>query len=191
MWLEGNPNVSMFVLVDFQETPDYHNPLCNLSDKYFEQLGFPEAEELKTSMFGLAGDYGPAMYKGLAWVGQISTAVVEIWKRNPTTRLATQVGDRVVSYYYRQQRFMLTSILQDLLTPMKPQIEFQLSEILDIAPADNRTIHFGWDDYQHQIKDKIQGLAVFRCRKALYERIGLTDIRDCNYQPSSQDSSKS
>jgi hypothetical protein len=100
MWLEGKPNVSMVVLVNFQETPDYRNPLRNIDDEDFEQLGFPK--ELKTSMFSLAGDYGPAMYKGLAWVGQISTAVVEIWKRNPTTGLATQVGDRVVSYHYRQ-----------------------------------------------------------------------------------------
>jgi hypothetical protein len=102
MWLKGKPDVSMVVLMSFQETPDYRNPLRNLGNKDFEQLGFPEAEELKTSMFSLAGDHGPAIYKGLAWVGQISTAVVEIWKRNPTTGLATQVGDRVVSYYYRQ-----------------------------------------------------------------------------------------
>jgi len=69
---------------------------------------------------------------------------------------------------------------------VKPQIEFQLSEILDIAPVDDRTIHFGWDDYQHRIKKKIQALAVLRCARALYKRAGLADIRDCDYQPSSQ-----
>ena len=74
---------------------------------------------------------------------------------------------------------------------MNPQIEFQLSDILDIAPADDRTIHFGWDDYQHRIKDRIQELAADRCGEALYKHAGLADIRDCDYQPSSQDSSES
>jgi hypothetical protein len=73
---------------------------------------------------------------------------------------------------------------------VNPQIEFRLSEFLDIAPADDRTIHFEWDDYQHRIKDNIQELAFFRCAQALDKRAGLADIRDRDYQPSSQDSSE-
>jgi hypothetical protein len=64
MWLKGKPNVSMVVLVNFQETLDYRNPLHNIDNEDFEQLGFPK--ELKTSLFSLAGGYSPVMYKGLA-----------------------------------------------------------------------------------------------------------------------------
>jgi hypothetical protein len=86
---------------------------------------------------------------------------------------------------------MLTSTLQDLHTPANPpQIEFQLSDILDIAPENERTIHFRWDDYQLLVKKKIRELAVFRCGQALKYCAGLADIRDHDYQPSSQDSSE-
>jgi hypothetical protein len=99
MWLEGRRDVSMFILVKFKETPNYRCPVRDLDGEDFEQLGFPKATELRTSNFSLVGDYGPAMYKGLVWVGQISAAFMEIWKRDPITRLATRKGNPIVGHH--------------------------------------------------------------------------------------------
>ena len=79
---------------------------------------------------------------------------------------------------------MLTSTLQDLHTPTNPpQTEFQLSEILDITPENDRTVYFSWDDYQLLLKRKIRELAVFRFGQALNFHAGLADSRDQCSQP--------
>jgi hypothetical protein len=97
MWLEGRNDVSIFVLAKFEETPKYRCPVRHLDDKDFEQLRFPETTELRTSDFNLDDEHGPATYKGSMWVGRISAASIEIWKRDPVTGLATQNGSPVVS----------------------------------------------------------------------------------------------
>jgi hypothetical protein len=79
---------------------------------------------------------------------------------------------------------MLTSTLQDLLTAANPpQVEFQLSDFLDVAPENECTIHFRWDDYRLLIKKAIKELAVFRRQEMLKERLGLENIRDLDYSP--------
>jgi hypothetical protein len=97
MWLEGRRHVSIFILVKFEETPKYQCPVRDLED--FEQLGFPKATELRTSNFSLVGNFGPAIYKRLAWVGQIAVAFIEIWKRDPITGFATRNGNPIVGHY--------------------------------------------------------------------------------------------
>jgi hypothetical protein len=96
MWLEGRNDVSVFVLASLEETPKYRCPVRGLNDEDSEQLGFPGATELKTFDFSLEGEYGPATYKGFIWVGQISAAFMEIWKKDPMTGLATRNGSRIV-----------------------------------------------------------------------------------------------
>jgi hypothetical protein len=99
LWLEGRRDIFMFVLVKFEETPDYRYPLGDLNSEDFEQLGFPKDTELIASNFSLTGDYGPTTYKGFVWVGQISVAFMEIWKRDPITGLATLNGNRIIGYH--------------------------------------------------------------------------------------------
>ena len=77
MWLEGRRDICVFVLANIQETPKYRCPVRHFDDENFEQLGFPELTELRTSDFSLEDEYGPATYKGLTWVGQISAASME------------------------------------------------------------------------------------------------------------------
>ena len=81
---------------------------------------------------------------------------------------------------------MLTSILQDILTPTDiTQLKFQLSDFLSISPQDDREISFLWHDCQGRIKDKMKELAISRYQKALSNRQGPVDP---DYEPSSQGS---
>jgi hypothetical protein len=99
MWLDGNPEVCVFVLAKLEESPDYRCPVRHLDDEDFEQLEFPEGSELRTLDFNLEGEHGPVIYKGLVWVGRISNAYMEVWKRDPVTNLAARNGDRIVSHH--------------------------------------------------------------------------------------------
>jgi hypothetical protein len=71
-----------------------------------------------------------------------------------------------------------------------PQLQFQLSDFLDVAPENERIIFFRWEDFRSFLKDSIKLLAVFRCTNMLKLRAGPADIRDHDYQPSSQGSSQ-
>ena len=71
-----------------------------------------------------------------------------------------------------------------------PQLQFQLSDFLDVAPENERIIFFRWDYFRHYLEDSIKELAVLRCQNMLKLRPGLADIRDHDYQPSSQGSSQ-
>jgi hypothetical protein len=99
MWLDGKPEVCVLVLVKFEESPDYRCPVHHLDDKDFERLEFPEGSELRALDFNLEGEHGPVTYKGLVWVGHISNAYMEVWKRDPVTNLAARNGDRIVSHH--------------------------------------------------------------------------------------------
>ncbi|KAH0541714.1 hypothetical protein FGG08_003806 [Glutinoglossum americanum] len=173
LWLDGKPEVCVFVLVKFEESPNYRCPVHDLDDEELGRLEFPKGSEVRALNFNLEGEYGPVIYKGLVWVGRISTAYMEVWKRDPVTKLATRNEDRINLH-----------TLADL-----PQLKFQLSDFLDVAPENERTISFEWDDYRSLIKHKIKQLAVYRCQEMLKDRAGLTDIRDRDYQPSSEGSS--
>ncbi|KAI9864844.1 MAG: hypothetical protein M1813_002614 [Trichoglossum hirsutum] len=167
LWLEGNHDVCVFILAKFEETPKYRNPARNLSDEDFEQLEFPDASEIDMLNINLEGEHGRAVYKGLVWVNCISAAFIEVWKRDPVNNLATQSGNRI-----------------DLHTE-QPQLEFKLSNFLDITAENERTISFEWDEYRLLVEDKVKQLAVLRCQEMLEDRAGLTDLRDSDYEPSS------
>lgn len=95
LWLEGKHEVSVVVLVKFEETPSYQ---CPVRDEDLEALEFPSESEINIVDFELQEEYGPVVYKGLQWVGCISTAYMEVWKRDPVTGLATKNGNRIVGY---------------------------------------------------------------------------------------------
>ena len=124
LWLEGMSLVSLCVLVSFEEEPRYQCPVDdNMDEEKFKKLGFPNPWELKPKHFHLEGTFGPAIYKRpdndepdneepdneepddeepdneeLKWVGNISAAFLERWKRDAKTGKAKKHGKRVVSY---------------------------------------------------------------------------------------------
>ncbi|KAI9770442.1 MAG: hypothetical protein M1840_003328 [Geoglossum simile] len=168
MWLEGRRDTCVLVLANIQETPKYRCPVRHFDDEDFKQLGFPEFTELRASDFNLEDEYGPATYKGLVWVGKISAASIEIWKRDAVTGLATRNGSPI-----------------DLLgTTVPPPVKFQLADFLDINLESDRTIHFNLDDYKILIRGRIKALALFRCQNAICERLGKENLRDRDYIPS-------
>lgn len=160
LWLEGKPEASVVWIVKFEESPRYQCPTCNLDDEEFEQLGFPEPEEIRDQDFTLTGRYGPVTYKGLTWVAPISTAFLEVWKRDPTTGAAIQDGSRTNLFRIPANR---------------PQLTFQLSDFLNIGPRNDRTISFDWADFRLFLRDAIMALAVERCQKMLKKRAGTGD----------------
>lgn len=97
LWLDGQKSVSMVILAKFTESPPYRNPLSKLEEPTLQSLDLPNGFEVRESSFVLMGDFGPANFKELSWVGQITTAFMELWKRNPITGLAERVGERFVS----------------------------------------------------------------------------------------------
>ena len=83
--------------------------------------------------------------------------------------------------------FVLTETLQDLHIPEEPpQLEFKLSEFLDVTAENERVISFAWGEYQLLIEDKIKELAVFRCQQMLKHRAGLTNLQDESYKSDSE-----
>lgn len=100
LWLEGDPRVSVVVIVDFEEKPPFRCPTRDLDDKKLEMLGFPDRADAEDQQFVSQGDYGPVTYKGLDWTGRFSTVFAEVWRRDPESGFATQSGDRVVSFIY-------------------------------------------------------------------------------------------
>jgi hypothetical protein len=114
LWLEGMSSVSMCVLVSFEEEPPYQCPIDNnMDEEEFKKLEFPNPWELEPKDIHLESPFGPATYKELdgeelddeeldnkklVWVGRISTAFLEQWKRDKKTGKAKKYGKRVVSY---------------------------------------------------------------------------------------------
>jgi hypothetical protein len=101
LWLEGKPGVCTVMVVKFEETPSFRCPARGLDDEQLERLEFPEASEIDELNFIIQPEYGPVRYKGLEWVGCISTAFAEVWRRHPVSGLATQSGNRIVGYHQR------------------------------------------------------------------------------------------
>jgi hypothetical protein len=97
LWLEGTRNVSIVVLVKFTEKPKYQCPIPNVTVKDLNRLDIPKKpSEIRAEDFNLEGEYGAVTYKGLKWMGEITEAFLEVWKRNPATGLAVKDGTRTV-----------------------------------------------------------------------------------------------
>jgi hypothetical protein len=58
------------------------------------------------------GEYGLVKFRGFTWVGCISEAFMEVWRRTPAMGSAFQDGNRMEGYYYNKRwHFMLTGAL--------------------------------------------------------------------------------
>ncbi|KAG0634288.1 hypothetical protein HOY80DRAFT_1060660 [Tuber brumale] len=167
MWLEGMRTVSVVMLLKMQEDPDYHFPTQGLSDEDFSRLESLRYQEIDGHGFTLESAYGPAVYKGLTWVGRIS-GFIEIWKCEPVSGLATRIGDRI--------NLVDLNELQ--------QVKFRLSEFLDVAHECDREISFRWGRYSNKLGSNIRELAANRYRRALMFREGRIRINR-DYQPPS------
>ncbi|KAL9124004.1 MAG: hypothetical protein Q9217_006623 [Psora testacea] len=94
-WLEGKQTIALVVLANVEELPPYKDPIRHLSDTEFAQLELPDSAEIEGSNFSMQGEYGPAVYKGLCWVGRIASVSLEIWRRDSVTGLARRHSDRI------------------------------------------------------------------------------------------------
>lgn len=93
LWLEGMPGVREYILIKIHETPRYKSPSINNKD-------FPPIRKINELAFESKSTFGPVIYKGLQWAGEISAAFCEIWTLDPLTRRATKSGKRTVYYHY-------------------------------------------------------------------------------------------
>ena len=83
LWLEGTSSVSICLLIDVQENPAYRNPLKPLSDEVVEQLQLPEWKLVQLRYFVLPpNSYGPVSFRGFNWTGEVTSARMEVWRKN-------------------------------------------------------------------------------------------------------------
>jgi hypothetical protein len=147
LWLEGCESISMAVLVKFIETPAYKCPVS--FDQDLEELGIPsKPTEVRSRDVVANGDFGPIFYRDQQWVGQISEAFMEVWKRDANT--AKRQGDRI-----------------DLFDTAEHSIQFELSSFLTLDPQNDRTISLDLDQFRIALKDEIKDLAVQRWQEML------------------------
>lgn len=94
LWLEGT-HANVVLLVNIYELPAYRSPLRNLSDEErndsFAHGPTPEGKD-----FLLDGQLGPVTHRGYKWAGEISSVMLEVWKRHPMTGIAMQDEERIV-----------------------------------------------------------------------------------------------
>ena len=99
LWIEGNRDIRTVILIKVEEHPQYRSPTSKLEDDEVEDLGFPDPDDLDTSMV-IAQDpndsYGPLQINSLVWVNKMGV-FLEIWKRDPVNGKAKQQGTRSVS----------------------------------------------------------------------------------------------
>jgi len=106
MWLEGTETVSVVMLVKMEEDPPYQSPLPSyLNDDECSQPedDIEEGEVITEEMVSLMGPYGPAVHKGVSWVGTI-TGFTEIWTRDPVSHVAIRTLAPQVSYSLRYMK---------------------------------------------------------------------------------------
>lgn len=82
LWIEGG-GVYKVTIVKFEESPPYRSPrLFNDDGEELspEELGIPEDRfTILEDDFALGGQFGPATYRNLTWVGHISQVLMEHW----------------------------------------------------------------------------------------------------------------
>jgi hypothetical protein len=171
LWLEGSSQVSMVTIVRFCETPRYHclTPIYNETGEEEldprEVLGIPsDFAAIRQKDIILEGDYGPATYKGLRWVEQISEGWIETWVRNADGR-ATLLGKPI-----------------NLLQANQVQLEFGGF----LPPGYPQTVTVDLEEFRLTLQHSIREMAVNRCRNALHaylKRHGEVLSDDPDYQP--------
>jgi hypothetical protein len=164
LWLEGSSQVSMVTIVRFCETPQYHSPLSKELDPR-EVLGIPsDFEAIRQKDVIFEGDYGPATYKGLKWVGQISEVWMETWVQGIHGK-AVQRSNRI-----------------DLLHAN--QVELEFGDFL--PPGYPQTIPINLEQFRLALQRSIREMAISRCRNVLYHYLkdhGEIPSDDPDYQP--------
>jgi len=149
------------VLVKFVEVPMYRCPVAKDQDP--EELGIPlDRREIRMEDVALDKEYGPATYKGLRWVGEITEANMETWVRNANGE-AVKWGNR-----------------KDLLRAAQAQISMDF-----LPPGYLPVITLNLDDFRDLLKAKIKELATERCKEAVIQykkRMG-EEPGDRDYQP--------
>ncbi|XXG96791.1 YAP1-binding protein 1 [Hypoxylon texense] len=146
LWLEGTSEVAMVVLVKYNETPRYRCPvdLSDDSGNKLEELGVPsDRGDIVYEDVCLEEPFGPATYRGLTWVGQITEVFLEIWARGEDGK-AVQHGTR-----------------QDLLRTAQMHIPFD-----NIFPHGYFTaITIDSEIFRSELSVEIKKMAGFRCRE--------------------------
>lgn len=100
LWLDGMQSVCVVILAKYYEFPPYRNPVGNLGKEDIEQLRFADVSAIDSAAFTIEREYGPVVYNGYTWVGQLSKAFIEVWKRSLETGLVEKSGTRMVSVSY-------------------------------------------------------------------------------------------
>ncbi|PUU81780.1 hypothetical protein B9Z19DRAFT_970611 [Tuber borchii] len=166
-WLEGNNHVTLVMLVKLEENPPYVCPVKDLTDEEFEHLKFPDRKSINVKTFTLEGDYGPATYMGLAWVGEIS-GFLEVWERDKISGMAQITAAGRINLF-------------DLLNTQSSL--FTLRDFMELPVEGDHKVLINWDDYFSNLGINICELAAYRCRRMLKDRAGRADIRDADYEP--------
>ncbi|KAG0638991.1 hypothetical protein HOY80DRAFT_922168 [Tuber brumale] len=164
-WIEGREAACVVMIVKMEENPVYKCPTRTFSNDEFSQLGFPPKLEIDERTFTLEGPYGPAYYKGLRWVGGV-TGFMEIWRRDPVTKLAT---------------LMLPGRINLLNMANTRYTHFRLQDFMDIS-VDNDHIPINWADYISTLGRYIKQVAADRCRRAIRDREAQAEVLDDDHQ---------
>ena len=99
LWLEGEPRVSVVLIIKFEESSPFQCPIQTIDDQRLGQLRFPDFVSDEQNNFVAHSNYGPVTYRGLQWFGGFSTVFAEVWRQDSTSGRAAQSGDRVVGYF--------------------------------------------------------------------------------------------
>ncbi|KAL7621358.1 hypothetical protein AAE478_008679 [Parahypoxylon ruwenzoriense] len=164
LWLEGSSQVSMVTIVKFYETPSYRcpfpkDPIYNDNGEELdtlETLGIPpDTGDILGEDVVFEGEYGPATYKTLTWVGEISEIWMETWVPGADGK-ALQRG-----------------IAEDLIRADQIQLDF--GDLLPHGYPQAITIDLG--QFRSGLKDCIREMVVARCVEAVedYKKRMATD----------------
>ncbi|PUU78187.1 hypothetical protein B9Z19DRAFT_1127233 [Tuber borchii] len=174
LWLYGSRTVNIVMLIKLQEDPSYSCPTRDLTDSEFKALGFPLKEEINEECFVVTGEYGPARYKDLIWVGGI-TGFVELWGIDEASGVASAKGD--------PGRINLLNA-----DKCRESIDKHVS-MSNFVAGNEDPIHFNWGTYLKNLKRFIKQLAASRCRTTLKDRDERTNAADYDFVPPSPASS--
>ena len=97
MWLE-EADAAVALLIKIEEASVYRDLSCQFSDQEKAELYCQELR-VKAQDFNADDQFGPSTYKGFQCVGKISSASLEIWRRNSKTGLATKDQINTVGCY--------------------------------------------------------------------------------------------
>jgi hypothetical protein len=150
LWLEGSSQVSMVTIAWFCEEPKYRCPVPKEIDPR-EVLGISkDCRDIRSRDVVVQGAYGPAFFKELQWVGEITGIYMESWVRDAKGKPRRR------------------GLRKDL--KLKREVQLNFGDILPPDFPQNVTIDLG--DYHLDFVEHIRSLTVGRCADAVrrYDR---------------------